>query len=800
MAQIVLAEGSAPATPASGKSTLYVKADGLYYSKDDAGMETLVSSAAGVADGATLVVGLTFPADGLHILDTNATHDLIITPGSNLTADRVLTITTGDAARTFDISAGSVTISAFGATLTDDADASTARTTLGLGTLATQSGTFSGTSSGTNTGDQSSVSGNAGTATALATPRTINGVSFDGTANITVTAAGSTLSDTVTVAKGGTGLTAIGTALQVLRTNAGATALEYATLAGGGNAQTADPLSQFAATTSAQLAGVISDETGTDKVVFNTSPTLVTPLLGTPTSGVLTNCTGLPTGGIVDAAVTLAKMADLAQDQFIGRTTASTGVPQTATITAAARTVLDDTTVGAMVDTLGGASSTGTGGIVRGTSPTITTPTISGAVVLPDDVRQTFNPGTTNAGLNVGAIAGDPSTPSNGDLWYDSTANEMTARINGSNVALGAGGGGGVSASSNASLTISGTDGIVNANWLTGCALINGHLVASAVAGVLTIAVKNSAGDDPSTANPVKAVFRSATATDGALTVITLTAANSFVISSGSNYNFVTNIPGRVWVVAFNDSSTFRLGGINCLSIAQSNGSGFNVTAIYPLRDDVLASSTAEGGAGAADGSGVIYTGTAVTSKAMRVLGYLEWSSGMTAGTWIAPTKIQLFQRGISLPNESVQYKRSDDGGVATGTTTAPIDDTIVQNTEASQFMAMSITPTSSANVYRVHTILHLSFPTSGSYCIAAIFQDSTANSLALSAKRSSGSSQLLSIPCEILMLTQTVSSTTFNIRGGCNTAGTVTFNGEGGARYYGGVFNSYVEVEEIMG
>lgn len=56
------------------------------------------------------------------------------------------------------------------------------------------------------------------------------------------------------------------------------------------------------------------------------------------------------------AAVTLAKMANLAQDQFIGRTTASTGVPETATITAAARTVLDDTTVGAMLTTLGAAS------------------------------------------------------------------------------------------------------------------------------------------------------------------------------------------------------------------------------------------------------------------------------------------------------------------------------------------------------------------------------------------------------------------------------------------------------------
>lgn len=34
--------------------------------------------------------------------------------------------------------------------------------------------------------------------------------------------------------------------------------------------------------------------TGTGSVVLSTSPTLVTPILGTPTSGVLTNCTGLP--------------------------------------------------------------------------------------------------------------------------------------------------------------------------------------------------------------------------------------------------------------------------------------------------------------------------------------------------------------------------------------------------------------------------------------------------------------------------------------------------------------------------
>ena len=137
--------------------------------------------------------------------------------------------------------------------------------------------TVIGNTSGTNTGDQTSVSGNAGTATALQTARTI------GTATGDVTSSGSTFDGT----------------------------------ANNTNALT-----------------------------------------------------------IANSAVTLAKMADLAQDQFIGRTTASTGVPQTATITASARTVLDDTTVADMVNTLWWATSTGTGWLVRATSPTLVTPAL----------------------------------------------------------------------------------------------------------------------------------------------------------------------------------------------------------------------------------------------------------------------------------------------------------------------------------------------------------------------------------------------------------------------------------------
>jgi len=110
-------------------------------------------------------------------------------------------------------------------------------------------------------------------------------------------------------ANGAPATVATGNATEVLVSNGAGAAPTFQAQAGGGDALTANPLSQFAATTSLQLLGVMSDETGTGALVFADSPTLITPALGTPASGVLTNATGLPEAGLLDNAVTLAKMA-----------------------------------------------------------------------------------------------------------------------------------------------------------------------------------------------------------------------------------------------------------------------------------------------------------------------------------------------------------------------------------------------------------------------------------------------------------------------------------------------------------
>lgn len=105
------------------------------------------------------------------------------------------------------------------------------------------------------------------------------------------------------------------------------------------------------------------------------------------------------------------------------------GTAAVTTMTAAARTVLDDTTVGNMVNTLGGATSTGTGGLARSTSPSITT-----SILSPSTTFSAWNTTVTTFNLAGAAttltIGGTPTTTITHNYSTNATASGQTKTVN----------------------------------------------------------------------------------------------------------------------------------------------------------------------------------------------------------------------------------------------------------------------------------------------------------------------------------------------------------------------------------
>lgn len=123
-------------------------------------------------------------ASSLSIRDSDGSHIMSFAVGSNLTANRVFTLTAGDAARTLDISASNVTITTAGAALIDDADASAQRTTLGLGTIATQNANAVSITGGSVTGITDIALADGGTGASLTDPNANAILGWNDTANV----------------------------------------------------------------------------------------------------------------------------------------------------------------------------------------------------------------------------------------------------------------------------------------------------------------------------------------------------------------------------------------------------------------------------------------------------------------------------------------------------------------------------------------------------------------------------------------------------------------------------------------
>lgn len=170
----------------------------------------------------------------------------------------------------------------------------------------------------------------------------------------------------------------------------------------------------LATPSSANLAAAVTDETGSGALVFATSPTLVTPLLGTPTSGTLTNCTGLPVASGISglgtgiatflATPSSANLASAVTDEtgsgaLVFATTPTLVTPVLGTPTSGTLTNCTGLPVATGIAGLGAnvaaflatpssanlaaalTDETGSGAAVFGTSPSLTTPAIAGATL-----------------------------------------------------------------------------------------------------------------------------------------------------------------------------------------------------------------------------------------------------------------------------------------------------------------------------------------------------------------------------------------------------------------------------------
>jgi len=149
----------------------------------------------------------------------------------------------------------------------------------------------------------------------------------------------------------------------------------------------------------------------------------------------------------------------------------------------------------------------------------------------------------------------------------------------------------------------------------------------------------------------------------------------------------------------------------------------------------------------------------------------------------------------IYTPNPVVQIVNTNEGGVETGTTQLPFDDTIPQITEGNEYMTLAITPKSTTNKLKIDVVIHLASNVAANLC-AALFQDATAGALACGFQYI-GAGVMTEIKFTHYMAAGTTSATTFRVRGGNSAAGTTTFNGAGAARKYGGKLVSSITITE---
>ena len=201
-------------------------------------------------------------------------------------------------------------------------------------------------------------------------------------------------------------------------------------------------------------------------------------------------------------------------------------------------------------------------------------------------------------------------------------------------------------------------------------AMSNGSIVTSASAGALTIAIKTTAGADPSVADPVYFNFQNSIATAAGAIRIAVTAPLSVTIPSGATLGTTNGAANRIWVSAHNNAGTVVLGVIKC----RIDG-GVTAGVFRPQEHARYATAALPGNQQTA-----FYTTTAIPGGAVwRLIGFCEWTTSTiaVAGTWVVPDLVSLVVPGSALPGDVVQYQRCSSAVQTTVNSTAYISSSL---------------------------------------------------------------------------------------------------------------------------
>ena len=145
-----------------------------------------------------------------------------------------------------------------------------------------------------------------------------------------------------------------------------------------------------------------------------------------------------------------------------------------------------------------------------------------------------------------------------------------------------------------------------------------------------------------------------------------------------------------------------------------------------------------------------------------------------------------------------LQVVYAQDLTVKTTTDVIAHDDSIPQNDEGVEVVSLAITPTSSSSKLVFTATGNCASSEALNQYIIALFQDSTANALAcVSCRGQNQNNNEQTLTLNYYMTAGTTSATTFKVRLGTG-GGTLTTNGKGGGRFFGGVQTTSLTIMEI--